>query len=66
MPKIKTHSGSKKRFKVTASGKIIRKKAYKSHLLSGKNRRRKRRLKKTAEVYSGDVKRIKQLIPYEF
>ncbi len=66
MPKIKTHSGSKKRFKVTGSGKIIRKKAYKSHLLSGKTRTRKRRLRKSTEVYKGDVKRIKHLIPYEF
>ncbi|RMF35663.1 MAG: 50S ribosomal protein L35, partial [Chlorobiota bacterium] len=42
MPKMKTHSGAKKRYKVTATGKIVREKAYRSHILTSKDRKRKR------------------------
>lgn len=50
MPKMKTHSGAKKRYKVTASGKIVREKAYRSHILTSKDRKRKRSLRKSTLV----------------
>ncbi|GBD05533.1 MAG: 50S ribosomal protein L35 [Chlorobi bacterium NICIL-2] len=50
MPKMKTHSGAKKRYKVTATGKIMREKAYRSHILTSKDRKRKRSLRKTTLV----------------
>lgn len=62
MPKMKTNSGAKKRFKVTAKGKIKRKKAYKSHILTKKSQKRKRDLRKKTLVDKADVPRIKQLI----
>lgn len=54
MPKMKTHSGAKKRYKVTATGKIVREKAYRSHLLVGKNRKRKRSLRQPTTVDSAN------------
>jgi len=66
MPKMKTHSSSKKRFKITKSGKIKRMKAYKSHLLNGKSRKRKRNLRKATTVSSAQAKTVrKSLIPYK-
>ncbi len=62
MPKMKTNSGAKKRFKVTAKGKIKRKKAYTSHILTKKSQKRKRNLRKKTLVDKTDVPRIKQLI----
>lgn len=50
MSKMKTHSGAKKRYKVTATGKIMREKAYRSHILTSKDRKRKRSLRKTTLV----------------
>jgi len=50
MPKMKTHSGAKKRYKVTATGKIVREKAYRSHILASKDRKRKRSLRKSTLV----------------
>ncbi|MBW1975820.1 MAG: 50S ribosomal protein L35 [Deltaproteobacteria bacterium] len=64
MPKIKTHRGAAKRFKVTGTGKFIRAKAYKSHILTKKNRKRKRRLKKKAVVDSTHVGALKKILPY--
>ncbi|MBO8171832.1 MAG: 50S ribosomal protein L35 [Bacillaceae bacterium] len=64
MPKMKTHRGAAKRFKRTGSGKLKRYHAYKSHLLEGKNAKRKRKLRKSALVSKGDQKRIKQLVAY--
>jgi len=61
MPKIKTHRGAAKRFKVTGSGKIKRHKAYKSHILTGKSPKRMRRLRKSAlvpEVLEKDIRRL--------
>lgn len=66
MPKLKTHKGAKKRFKVTAKKKIVHKKAYKSHLLSSKDAKRKRRLGKKTEVSRADRKAVKKMLPYEF
>ncbi|NMB37710.1 MAG: 50S ribosomal protein L35 [Bacteroidales bacterium] len=62
MPKIKTNSGSKKRFALTGSGKVKRKHAYKSHILTKKTKKQKRRLTKFAIVDKADVKRIKLLL----
>jgi large subunit ribosomal protein L35 len=64
MPKIKSSRGAMKRFKVTATGKIKRSKAFKSHLLSSKGRKRKRGLRKGATVSAGEAKSIRRLVPY--
>jgi large subunit ribosomal protein L35 len=66
MPKMKSNSGAKKRFKVTGSGKIKRKKAYKSHILTKKSSKTKRQLGKDALVDKADEKSIKKQIPYKF
>ena len=62
MPKLKTHRGAAKRFKVTGSGKIVREKAYKGHILTKKNAKRKRRLGKKVEVDISNRKKIRRLI----
>jgi len=63
MPKMKTHKGAKKRFSVTASGKVRRLKANKSHILTKKDARRKRRLRRPAIVgTNGEAKVLKRLI----
>ena len=64
MPKMKTHKSSAKRFKVSGSGKIIRSKAYKSHILTKKSTKRKRNLRKSTTVSSAEVKKVKVLLPY--
>ena len=65
MPKIKTHSGAKKRFKLSKNGKVIRAHSYKSHSLTKKNTKRKRNLRKTAVADVTNVKAVKRLIPYK-
>ena len=65
MPKIKTHSGAKKRFKVTKNGKIIRAHANKSHILNKKSTKRKRNLRKTAVADATNVAQCKRLVPYK-
>jgi large subunit ribosomal protein L35 len=62
MPKIKTHKGASKRFKITGSGKIVRKKAFTSHILTKKNAKRKRRLGNEIEVSAADTKKVKRLL----
>ena len=62
MPKMKSHRASKKRFKITATGKIVRHHAGKSHILTKKSRKRKRNLRQSALVHPGDAKRIMNLI----
>ncbi len=64
MPKIKSSRGAMKRFKVTAKGKVKRSRGFKSHLLSSKGRKRKRRLKQGALVSPRETKNIRKLIPY--
>jgi large subunit ribosomal protein L35 len=59
MPKMKTNSSAKKRFKFTGSGKIKRKHAYKSHILTKKSKKRKRNLTKAGLVHKSDVRAIK-------
>lgn len=65
MPKIKTHSGAKKRFKVSKNGKIIRAHANKSHILNKKTRKRKRGLRQTVAADKTNVAQLKRLIPYK-
>ena len=65
MPKIKTHSGAKKRFKISKSGKAIRSHAYMSHILTKKSTKRKRNLRKTTVADVTNQKQIKRLIPYK-
>lgn len=62
MPKMKGKSGAKKRFKLTATGKIKRVKAYRSHILTKKSTKRKRNLRTSTLVDPVDVKRIKKII----
>jgi large subunit ribosomal protein L35 len=64
MPKIKTHRGAAKRFKVTASGKIKRSKAFRGHLLTHKSAKRMRGLRTAVLVADTDQKNIKSLLPY--
>lgn len=64
MPKMKTHRGAAKRFKVTAHGKIKRSQAGKSHLLAHKERKRKRRLRKVVILTSAETRRVRSLLPY--
>ncbi|MGB8951844.1 MAG: 50S ribosomal protein L35 [Candidatus Aminicenantales bacterium] len=66
MPKLKTHKGAKKRFKITAKKKITHKKAYKSHILTKKPSKRKRILGKRGVVSPSDRAAIKTMLPYEF
>ena len=63
MPKMKTHKGAKKRFKITGTGEVKRGHAFKSHILTKKTSKRKRRLRRSAMiVVRGEVKRIKRLL----
>ncbi len=62
MPKMKTHSGAKKRFKVTAKGKVRGRSAFSSHILEKKSPKRKRRLAAPAVIAPQDEPRIKQLL----
>lgn len=62
MPKIKTNSSAKKRFKLTGTGKIARKNAFKSHILTKKSKKRKRNLTKTSYVHEADMPNIKILL----
>lgn len=59
MPKVKTKSSAKKRFKLTGTGKIKRKHAFKSHILTKKSKKRKRNLTKFGQVDKADLKNIK-------
>lgn len=64
MPKIKTNRGAAKRFKTTGSGKIVRNKAFSSHILTKKSSKRKRNLRKSGLVDSANLKQVARLIPY--
>ena len=65
MPKLKTHSGAKKRFNLTASGKVKRAHAFKSHILTKKTTKRTRRLRTTAYADQTNVAVVKKMIPYK-
>lgn len=62
MPKVKTNSGAKKRFKVTATGKLKRKHAFVNHILTKKSKKRKRRLGKLSVVHPADEPNMKSLL----
>ncbi|MGM9763849.1 MAG: 50S ribosomal protein L35 [Candidatus Cryptobacteroides sp.] len=62
MPKMKTNSGAKKRFTLTGTGKVKRKHAYKSHILTKKTKKQKRNLTHVAIVSSVDERRVKALL----
>jgi large subunit ribosomal protein L35 len=62
MPKVKTNPGAKKRFSLTGTGKIKRKHAFKSHILTKKSTKRKRNLTYTGQVNKADEKNIKLLL----
>ena len=62
MPKLKTKSGAKKRFKVTGTGKIKHKHAYKNHILTKKETKQKRRLGNKAVVKKSDMKNVKDML----
>ena len=64
MPKIKTHSGAKKRFKLTKTGKVKRAHAFKSHILNKKTTKRKRNLRKVVTADVTNVAKSKNMIPY--
>ncbi|NQU12524.1 MAG: 50S ribosomal protein L35 [Desulfobacteraceae bacterium] len=64
MPKMKTNRGAAKRFKTTGSGKIVRNKAFSSHILTKKSAKRKRNLRKSGVVDSTNTKQVARLIPY--
>jgi large subunit ribosomal protein L35 len=64
MPKMKTKRGAAKRFKVTGTGKIVYKKAFKSHILTKKSTKRKRGMRLSGVVDATNVKGIKRILPY--
>ena len=64
MPKIKTHSGAKKRFKLTKNGKVKRGKAFRSHILTKMTTKRKRGLRKSGYVDKTNEAAIKKMLPY--
>ncbi len=62
MPKMKTDKGAAKRFKITGTGKIMRRKAFRSHILEKKSSVRTRRLAKEAQVTGGDAKQVRKML----
>jgi large subunit ribosomal protein L35 len=64
MPKMKSHRGAAKRFKKTGTGKIVRHKAFTSHILTKKSPKRKRNLRKSTIAAPGNARVIKRLLPY--
>ena len=65
MPKLKTHRGAAKRFKKSGTGKFLRGKAFKQHILTSKTRKRKRRLKGTTKVAAVDSTKLARMLPYK-
>ena len=64
MPKMKTNRGAAKRFKKTGSGKLIRSKAFSSHILTKKSTKRKRNLRQSGLVDDSNLKGVKRILPY--
>ena len=64
MPKMKTHSGTKKRFSLTGTGKVAYRKNGRGHLLTSKGARRRRQLRQTGYVFKGIENTMKKLLPY--
>jgi large subunit ribosomal protein L35 len=65
MPKLKSHRGAAKRFKKTATGKFMRPRAFKRHILTSKPTRRKRHMRGTQVVDKADVKKLRRMLPYD-
>jgi large subunit ribosomal protein L35 len=65
MPKLKTHRGAAKRFKKTASGKFVRSKAFKQHILTSKSPKRKRQMRGTEVIAKADAKKLARMLPYK-
>ena len=65
MPKLKTHRGAAKRFKRTKTGKFLRSKAFKQHILTSKSSKRKRRMRGTAVVSPADAEKLARMLPYK-
>jgi large subunit ribosomal protein L35 len=65
MPKLKTHRGAAKRFKKTGTGKFVRSKAFKQHILTSKTRKRKRKLKGARLVADVDAPKLARMLPYK-
>jgi large subunit ribosomal protein L35 len=63
MPKMKTHSGAKKRFRKTGTGKLRGRRAYSSHILEKKSPKRKRRMARPVVISPNDTKKVKRLLP---
>lgn len=66
MPKLKTHRGAHKRFKVTAKKKVVRSKANRRHILTSKDSKRKRNLGRKTLVSHADIRTVRAMLPYEF
>ena len=64
MPKLKTHQGANKRFRKTKSGKFLRSKSFARHLMTGKNSKKRRSLRKSTTGDSVDNARVRTLLPY--
>jgi large subunit ribosomal protein L35 len=64
MPKLKSRRAAAKRFRATGSGKVMRRKAFKNHLLQHKNAKRRSRLSKAVVVSERDVENVQQMLPY--
>ena len=65
MPKLKTHRGAAKRFKRTATGKFVRSKAFRRHILTSKATDRKRALRRAVIVTAADADKLKRMLPYD-
>jgi large subunit ribosomal protein L35 len=65
MPKLKTHRGAAKRFKVTGTGKIVRASAFKRHILTSKTTKSKRHMRGTREVAKVDAPKLHRMLPYK-
>jgi large subunit ribosomal protein L35 len=65
MPKLKTHRGAAKRFKRTSTGKFLRSKAFKQHILTSKSTSRKRKLRGTTTVSKVETAKLARMLPYK-
>ena len=64
MPKMKTHRGAAKRFKVSKKGKVKYRRGFRNHILTKKSQKRKRQLRKAGYMVDADAKNVKRLLPY--
>jgi large subunit ribosomal protein L35 len=65
MPKLKTHRGAAKRFKVTGTGKVTRSAAFKRHILTSKTTKSKRQMRGSKVVTEGDAVKVRLMLPYK-